>query len=525
MSELSPEAPAPQPTLPIQDKDATLVGRVEPLKHVNVLLPQTSGYVVEKELGRGGMGVVYRAKQSSLNRSVALKLLLSSDYAGHAELLRFKAEADAVSRLQHPNVVAIYEIGESLGKSFFSMELCLGGSLSERLATKPFQIREAVEMLLKVSRGVAAAHAAGIVHRDLKPQNVLLTTDGEPKVSDFGLAKLVGADDSNSDMTKTGVVLGTPNYMSPEQASGRSRHVGPQADVYALGIMLYELLTGRTPFRAATTLETIQLVVNEDPAPPRSVRADIPRDLEAVCLKCLAKDPQRRFKTAGELADELARFMAGEAVLTTRAGLMDKVAGALDRVQIQERFATDGNMLLALAPVMLLTEVWITYVALSGWPSYYIAAAQFARLFFFAGLIGHFRGWKIRPSDTGERHLWAVWGGYLIACSVYGLGSRLGLRTMASSLEFQFYVGWACMTGIGFMAMAATFWGYCALIGLAFFALAFIMGIDLHFAPILFGAAWFAILSLLGVRLRRLAAKPVVSSTSIASSKTEHMSV
>jgi ABC-type amino acid transport substrate-binding protein len=272
--------------------------------------PVVPGYEIESELGRGGMGVVYKARQKGLGRVVALKMILAGGHAGADELARFRTEAEALARLQHPNIVSVHEVGEHEGKPFFSLEFCTGGSLDRKLAGKPQPPREAAELVEKLARAVQAAHDKGVVHRDLKPANVLLGEGGTPKVTDFGLAKKLDA----AGQTQTGAVMGTPSYMAPEQARGDTRHVGPAADVWALGAILYECLLGRPPFRGDTFTDTVIQVVHDEPAPPRRLEPGVPRDLETICLKCLEKAPGRRYATAGELADDLERFLAGQSV-------------------------------------------------------------------------------------------------------------------------------------------------------------------------------------------------------------------
>jgi WD40 repeat protein len=264
------------------------------------------------------MGVVYLARQLSLNRPVALKMILSGAHTGPKELARFLAEAEAVAALRHPNVVQIFEVDTHVGRPYFTLEFCDGGSLDRKLAGNPIPPADAAAMVETLARAVQAAHDTGIVHRDLKPQNVLLAADGTLKVTDFGLAKRAG---SGGDLTATGAVLGTPSYMAPEQAGGGTKAVGPAADVYALGAILYECLTGRPPFRAATPLDTILQVVHADPVPPAQLVPRLPRDLDTICLKCLAKEPTRRYPSAAALADDLRRFLAGEPIAARPAGV------------------------------------------------------------------------------------------------------------------------------------------------------------------------------------------------------------
>jgi tetratricopeptide (TPR) repeat protein/predicted Ser/Thr protein kinase len=277
--------------------------------------PDVPGYEVLSELGHGGMGVVYKARQVSLNRSVALKVLLAGPRAGARGLSRFQSEAEVLARLQHPNIVQVYEVGEHEGRAFFAMEYVAGASLSAHIAGTPRPAREAARLVADLARAMHFAHERGVVHRDLKPQNVLLTPDGTPKIGDFGLAKQL---DSDGGQTRTGDVMGTPSYMAPEQAAGKGKLVGPATDVYALGAILYEMLTGRPPFRAGTDWETVLQVLHDDPAAPRVLNRTVPRDLETVCLKCLRKAPAERYASALALADDLRRFLDGKPVIARR---------------------------------------------------------------------------------------------------------------------------------------------------------------------------------------------------------------
>lgn len=273
--------------------------------------PTVPGYEITGTLGRGGMGVVYKARHIRLNRVVALKMILAGAHASPDDLARFQNEAEAVASLQHPGIVQIYEIGEHEGLPFFALEYVEGGCLSLRIAGEPQPPREAAQLTEAMARAIHVAHRAGVVHRDLKPANVLLTDDGRPKITDFGLAKRTDADVTQ---TRPGAILGTPSYMAPEQALGKSDQVGVRSDVYSLGAILYEILTGRPPFRAATPVETLAQVGNDEPVPPRQLNSKIPIDIETIVLKCLQKDPRRRFETAESLADDLRRFLAGELI-------------------------------------------------------------------------------------------------------------------------------------------------------------------------------------------------------------------
>lgn len=269
-------------------------------------------YELERMIARGGMGVVYKARQVTLNRAVAVKMILAGNLASKEEVDRFYAEARAAAHLDHPSIVPIYEVGAHEGHHYFSMALVAGDSLAARLKDGPLAPRAAAELLLQVVEAVAYAHRQGIIHRDLKPSNILLDADGRPRVTDFGLAKRA-ADDAG--LTVSGQILGTPNFMPPEQAAGRIDAVGPPADIYALGAVLYTMLTGRPPFQAATGIETLRQVIENEPAQPRQLNPAVPRDLETITLKCLEKSVARRYRSADELAEELQRFLEGKPIL------------------------------------------------------------------------------------------------------------------------------------------------------------------------------------------------------------------
>ncbi len=274
-------------------------------------LPQIPGYDVEALLGRGGMGLVYKARHLRLNRLVALKMLITGAYAGPHERARFQREAEAAASLRHANIVQVHDVGDHQGWPYFTMELLEGGSLSRALAGTPQPARQAAALVATLAEAVQEAHRGGIVHRDLKPANILLTAEGTPKVADFGLARHF---DGEPAVTLSGTRLGTPSYMAPEQVIGKAGTIGPAADIYALGALLYELLAGRPPFRGETAAETERQILNHEPVSPARLNPKVPRDLETICLKCLSKEPQRRYGSAAALADDLTRFKEGRPI-------------------------------------------------------------------------------------------------------------------------------------------------------------------------------------------------------------------
>jgi serine/threonine-protein kinase len=302
--ESSTEANDPAPRLPAGD------------------LPRIPGYEVEAVLGRGGMGIVFKAWHLRLERHVALKMLLVGACATPAERERFAREATAVAGLRHANIVQVHDVGDHEGRPYFTMEYVEGGSLAKQLSGTPQPARQAAALLATLAEAVHVAHQGGIVHRDLKPSNILLTADGTLRISDFGLARRL---QDPGGLTWSGTPVGTPSYMAPEQAQGRSGAVGPAADTYALGVILYELLTGRPPFRGETGAETLRQVISQEPVPPSRLNDKVPRDLETICLKCLHKEPSRRYATAAALAEDLHRFLRGETITARRVGRSERL--------------------------------------------------------------------------------------------------------------------------------------------------------------------------------------------------------
>jgi eukaryotic-like serine/threonine-protein kinase len=317
-------------------------------------LPAVPGYETVRELGRGAMGVVYEARQLALGRRVALKVILAGAHAGPDERRRFRGEAEAIARLVHPHIVQVHEVGEHRGLPYFSLEFCPGGSLEKKLQGTPLPAQEAAALVARLAGAMHAAHERGIVHRDLKPANVLLAEDGTPKLSDFGLAKRLDV----TGQTPNSAILGTPSYMAPEQAAGKVPEVGPAADVYALGAILYELLTGRPPFKAATPLDTILQVLADEPVPPTQLLPATPRDLETVCLKCLEKDPARRYGSAQELAEDLECWLAGKPIQARPVRAWERALKWLRRHPARGALAA-----VSVAAVLALLGGWLHFTA------------------------------------------------------------------------------------------------------------------------------------------------------------------
>jgi eukaryotic-like serine/threonine-protein kinase len=457
-----------------------------------------SGYQVLAELGRGGTAVVYEARQLSLNRLVALKMLLPGAHAGEVELARLHAEAAAIAGLCHPNIIQIYEIGEQNGLPYLSLEYCAGGSLDRKINGTALIAEQAAALIETLARAIHAAHLVGVIHRDLKPANVLLTNiEGQPKITDFGLATTVGG----PGRTQTGQILGTPSYMAPEQAAGQNKQISAATDVYALGAILYESLTGRPPFRAAHPLETIALVLHHEPAPPRLLNAAIEIDLQTICLKCLEKDPKRRYATALELADELRRYLAHEPIRAHTMNPLDRFSRMLGRNYMGVDFFIWSNILFYFAEVNLLIETGLWTLVSARFPLIAIDLMQAFRFVLMALPFWYYRSQTLLPR---ERQLWSIWIGYVLACSTVAVVSHT-LLGVDKLYAFYLYPYLAISTGFAFFVMGARYWGRCYVFGASFFVLAGLMPFILRWSALAFGLLWCGCLVSIGRHLRRVA--------------------
>jgi TolB-like protein/predicted Ser/Thr protein kinase len=356
----------------LQTDDAHVEPNVKATPSLTKVLGELGDYELLEEVGRGGQGVVFRARQKSLNRIVALKVIGLGQWATPAHLKRFRLEAEAAASLDHPCIVPIYEIGERNGQCYFSMKFVEGGQLDEVVKHTPISIRQAVELIAKVARTVHYAHEHGILHRDIKPGNILLDGKNEPHLTDFGLARLV---ESESEITRTVEVLGTPSYMAPEQAAGNNTRLTCATDVYGLGAVLYQLLTGHPPFAGGTTYETIKLLLETEPRPPRLWNPKLDRDVSNICLKCLEKDPKRRYSSALALAEDLERWLKHEPILARRTGVVGR-----GKRWLQRNPTVAGIAVLSLALVAAVGIIIWKSGVLSGPPTAGIAVLPFENL-------------------------------------------------------------------------------------------------------------------------------------------------
>jgi serine/threonine-protein kinase len=420
-------------------------------------LPARFGdYLLQQELGRGGMGVVYRATQTSLGREVAVKMILRGQLASPADRERFEAEAQAAAKLDHPGIVPVYEVGEIDARPYFSMKHVHGWTLAQRLADGPLPSREAARILAAVARAIHFAHMRGVLHRDLKPSNILLDEAGEPHVTDFGLAKQLTGEPT---LTRTGAVLGTPAYMAPEQAAGVRGQVGPRSDVYSLGVILYHMLTGRPPFQAASPGEMVLLVLEQDPVPPRLLNPKADRDLEMICLRCLQKPSDLRYASAAALADDLEAYLNDESI-AARSGRFAQIIAGLMRETHHAAVLENWGLLwmwhsLALIGVCFATNI----LQLAGFTD---------RLYYFllwtAGL-GTWAAifWALRrrmgPVTFVERQIAHLWAGSMVCIALlFPLEAWLDLPPLKLSPVLGLVTGTVFLAKAGILSGEFYFW-------------------------------------------------------------------
>lgn len=487
--------------------------------------PEFAEYQILERIGSGGMGVVYRARQKKLNRLVAVKVIRSDRNAAQDEVLRFRREAEKLAELRHPNVVQVFDAGEERGCPFFAMELIEGGSLARKLEDGWLPTpNQAADLVRALAEGIQYAHISGIVHRDLKPANILLDDDGRgrrshdiegidatpahenlsltPKITDFGLAKKL---DDGESLTNTGVVVGTAKYMSPEQAQGDSKNVGPAADIYSLGAILYELLTGRPPFLGTSLVDTLERVRSHEPWPVRQLSPGVPRDLETICLKCLCKKPADRYRTAADLAQDLRCFSQNRPIQARAATLLERLGRTVGHTRLLEDFHAFSNAYLIAGLVFFTAYASVFLLARHEGPEWLIWTAIFSP---YAMLFSIFR--QHNGPENGmvgwvpDRQVWSIWIGQLLAVGSMWIAFRLSGRTLNDTIAIGIPVQ-ASLTGVALFIMGCDYWGRYYLFGLIWLAAA---------AQMIFAPAWapleYAFLALLSSwsiawEMRRLA--------------------
>ena len=441
---------------------------------------QTFGeYELKEVLGGGGMGVVYRAWHRRLDRFVAVKMIRSGQFASAADVRRFQEEAKNVAQLDHPQIVPVYECGEHQGHHYFTMKLMESGSLRQQIEQGPVPSRRAAEWLRAVARAVQAAHQAGIIHRDLKPANIVLDDQGQAHVTDFGLAKWVNGDHS---LTATGAIVGTILYMAPEQADGKATIA---TDVYGLGAILYALLTGRPPFQSETALDTLEQIRHQEPVPPRLINPKVDRALELICLKCLEKEPGRRYASAAAMAEDLDCYLNGEPLRHARSSswsdiLWRPVVYHLPECDLMRDWDKSG---LGSAIIGLIGHTTVFALAWTGQPIESIWLALGITWILLALNIWVFLIQRTHSAHPIEGHALVSWLGYMLAIPVLFLGPGMG----QVSAVLAAYPALALLTGVCVFFAGSLYWGHLYLFGIGFFILALLMRCRLEWAPLEFG--------------------------------------
>ena len=446
---------------------------------VSSLPAQFGEYELLEEIGRGGMGIVYRAVQKSLQRVVAVKMLLRRDLASPADLTRFRSEAEAAAQLDHPGIVSIFEVGEHKGHPFYSMRYIEGTTLAKRLQAGPIPPREGAQILLRVAEAVQAAHSRGVLHRDLKPSNILIDLAGKPHVSDFGLAKRL---EGNETMTHTGAILGTPCYMSPEQAAGSRGDVGPVSDVWSLGAILYQVLVDRPPFQASSPMDTLLAVLEVDPPLPRSINREVNRDLEMIALKTLQKPQDLRYASAAHLANDLRAFLASEPIAARQGGVLDVVSRLLRETHHAVVLENWGLLWMWHSVVVLILSVITDVLAWQGvesrWPYVILWTGGLA---LWAPIFWVLR-YRAGPVTAVERQVAHIWGGTMIASMLlFSVEELLGLPVLKLSPVL------ALLAGLMFFAKAGILSGIFYIQSIVLFVTGLVMCGLPQFQHILFG--------------------------------------
>lgn len=456
---------------------------------------QIGDYELREELGRGGMGVVFRARQLSLGRDVAVKMILRGRLASDLDLQRFLSEASATARLQHPQIVPVYEVGDIDGRPFFSMKLIEGSSLADRLADGPLPERQVAQWIAVVARAIAYAHRQGIVHRDLKPSNILFDENSVPMISDFGLAKRFGVE---HDLTRSGMLVGTPSYMSPEQASGRRDDVGPASDIYSLGCVLYHALTGRPPLVADSVMELVMLVLEQDPMPPRALRPRLDRDLEMIVIRCLQKPSDLRYETADELADDLEAYLRDERV-SAASGRFSQVVARWFRETHHASVLENWGVLWMWHAMVLLVASLLTWVL-----EHQEVAQRWSYISVWVIGLGAWAAvfWKLRqrigPVTFVERQVAHVWGTSMITIAMlFPLEWWLDLPVLSLSPLL------GVITAGVFIIKAGMFSGAFYVQAAALLVVAVIMAVFPRYAHLVFGVVAAACFFIPGYKFHR----------------------
>ena len=455
-------------------------------------------YEILEEIARGGMGVVYKAYQKSLRRTVAIKMILSGQMADEKEISRFRIEAESAAGLDHPGIVKIIEIGEAGGQQFFSMGFVNGPSLADLLANGPLEPDRAVGLLKKIAEAIGYAHSKGVVHRDLKPANVLIDEHGEPRITDFGLAKSKTIDSS---LTATGQIIGTPSYMSPEQVVGDRETIGNRSDIYSMGAILYEMLAGRPPFKTDNLADTFAKIIEDTPESIGRLNPKIDRDLEAVCLKCLKKNPDLRYSNAGSLVADLDRYSSGEEVIARKSSVFGRLGRLFQFDKFDPRMHRWATILFLFAIIIGVAQLGLFVVISSKQPLWAVFSTQAFQFFSMAIVLFCFRSQQLLPINPVERQLWSLWLGFVSACILIAAISHKLVDTEIL-YNFFLYPYWSITSGLAFIVMGGQVWGRFYIIGCTFFLIALLQTFVPPMGPFTFGLLWIISLVIMARQLK-----------------------
>lgn len=446
-------------------------------------------FEILEEIARGGMGIVYKARQISLNRIVAIKMILSGNLADESDVRRFRIEAEATANLQHPNIIGIYDVGQQDGQPYFSMEYVRGESLAQLNRKGPLPPKQAARYVRQIAIAIDYAHRHGVTHRDIKPSNVLIDDKDQARVMDFGLAKRVESDQA---LTTSHQIVGTVPYMAPEQVVGSRDHVGPASDIYSIGALFYDLLTGRPPFRGTTVLDTLVQIREHDPKLPRQLNPHAPRELEMICLKCLEKRPEDRYKSALELADDLERFLNGDSISISGPNLLDRLLRTLGRGHHDVEFHAWAKMLFHFAWIVFAANLSIFLVGTLpiSRPLPWMAALRVMEFSGMTLVLWLYRTDWYPPRGRPARQLWALWLGYVVASFSISVVEHAMADPNRPFEYWKVYPHLAILSGLGFIMMGSSYWGYLYGIGAGFLLLALLSPLTPTLAPLLFGIAW-----------------------------------
>ncbi len=462
-------------------------------------LQKVGEYELIEEIDRGGMGVVFKARHPTLRRTVAIKMLLAGAFASGEAERRFRREAAAAARLNHPGIVPVYDVGivdhpgPLHGQTWFAMALVEGTDLARRIESELFDSIAAAQLSTRIVDAIHYAHGKGVIHRDLKPANILLDKDNNPHITDFGLSRC--QDDNETQLTAAGQIFGTPGYMSPEQAAGKNDSVGPATDIYSLGAVMYCMLTGRPPFRASSTVATLQQVTHDAPAPPRLLNRTVDPDLESIILKCLEKNPADRYSTAEDLKQDLERFLRGESVRAASINLVGYLGRVLASSRNSEFLEGWSRALYAVSAIVLIFHVAMQFMPLTATQSTLVNAGKYVLLL---GIIWRARDGILTPQNPVERTIWSLWIGYILTY----LTTEIMVRIVKQP-EFNLYAIMSLVSSVILLVLGGQLWGGCYVIGGLFAVLAPTITAIPEYGVILFGALWSFVFFQLGRRYQK----------------------